>query len=206
MNRKGQSQDYLWQIALTLQHHGIISQVTEEMIRQACDGLRKLAAEEGYGPVEMISSSLTVFIPQPFNRRVSYDTEYVDCGKEYAELVQEYANATMAEWTPDHLTAERIHIREGQCLETIDFDFRGQHFHWQFEADGSDWVQHAFVELMNEFAANHLEGAFFLIYESICTQGVLFYYLPHKAVFDLNTIIEQASERFLDLDAFVEAL
>lgn len=203
---KGQSQDYLWQIALTLQHYGVIAQASEAMLQQASAELRKLDEREDFGPIEMVLNALSIFIPEKPARQVYYDTEYVDCGAEYALLVQEYADATLGEWTPEHLRAQRLHLAPGQCLENIDFDFRGQHFHWQFSSPGSDWVQLAFVEHMDEFTATNLSGDFFYVCDSMCTQGALFYYLPRKAVNDLNAILEQVKERFEDLAAFVAAL
>jgi hypothetical protein len=199
-------QDYLRQIALTLQQYGIVDHVSEEMIQQASDKLRELLAAEEDGPVEMILSVLMVLIPPEPDRCVSYDTEYVEGSEDYARLVLEYANATQSEWTPEHVTSARIQIEEGLVHEVIDFDFRGQHFHWQFEADGSDWVNIAFVDLLEQFTATWLNGEFLLICENMQTQNVLFYYLPHQAVADLTTIMEQIEQECADLAAFVKLL
>ncbi len=203
----GRSQHYLWQMALTLHQGGLITHVTQKVIQQASDELRRLFSHEdmeGEWTVYEVLNVLSLFIAEEPNHCVWYDGERIYDDEDYAHLMQEYADATVGEWIPENLSSARSYEEGGKECDIIDFDFRGIHFHWEFNASGSDWVDPAFLDLVEQFSRTYLEGEFFEV--PTHDQTACFYYLPHRTVASLIIIMEQIEQHFANFDAFVEAL
>ncbi|MBV9228554.1 MAG: hypothetical protein JOZ18_04505 [Chloroflexi bacterium] len=193
------SRDYIWQIALTLQRHGLISHVTEETILRACDRLRQ---EKGVSMTGGVFSVLADFVG---SERVveRFDPEIDNC-KEGAEVIQHYARATAGEWVPAYVFSTLVSNGEDGWTEAIDFDFQGRNFHWQFTTASGDgrqtnWVV-SFYEQLDQFVKGYLKGDFFYprVYEYLAA-----YYLPSQAVSDL-TVIEEEMEVQFGLEGFGE--
>lgn len=202
------SRDILWQIALTLQQSGIVSDLTEEMIQRACERLRQQT--RGISTRGRAFMVLDVWVP-PERLVERFDPELDNCG-EAVQVINHYARATVGEWVPAFVSSMVISQEHG-WTEAIDFDCRGVHFHWQFTTASSDyrgtnWAA-TFYEQLFAFFGEYLEGDFFYtgsLYEDPAPFPE--YYLPRQAVVDLNAIAEQIEEQFgfEGGDAFVASL
>jgi hypothetical protein len=202
------SRDYIWQIALTLQHHRLIPHVTEEMIQHACGRLRQ--QRRGISTRGGVFMLLDLWI-EPDRLVESFDPELDNC-QEAAQAIRHFARATAGEWVPASVSSTVVSQANG-WIGAIDFDFRGTPFHWEFttvsaDGKGTDW-EALFYEQLFEFFHKHLEGEFFYtgsIYED--PSPFPEYYLPRQAVADLSIIAEEIEEHFgfEGFDAFVADL
>lgn len=202
------SRDYIWQIALTLQHYGVIPHLTEEMIQCASERLRQQS--RGISTRGRAFMVLDVWLT-PDRLVGSFDPELDNCA-EAVQVIYHFARATGGEWVPASVSSTVVSRENGQT-EAIDFDFHGTHFHWQFAVASSeyrktDWTGSFYGQLF-AFFHEHLEGDFFYTgshYEDPSPFPT--YYLPRQAVAELNTIADKIEELYgiEDGDAFVADL
>jgi hypothetical protein len=210
------SRDYVWQIALTLQRHQIIPQVSDEIIERACEELREKAGL--FGTQDLRSADLCLEIlhtlmPQDSDRFLSFKTDIEpDNCEEAAQIIRELAQVARGQWEQASISSSTLVDSSAEVTQAIDFDFRGEHFHWEFtiaKRGGRTHWRMSFYTQLDEFLETHLEGAFFALLESIGsfgnTDGC---YLPRPVVTDLNAIQEmiETDFDFEGFDAFIKEL
>ncbi len=201
------SRDYVWQIALTLQHHQIIPQVTDEIIEQACKELRGRKAYV-YTTEGIPIAVLHVLLPSEPDRFVEFDTEIDNCD-EAAQIIRDHARATMGEWVPASVSSSTLVASFARVIQAIDFDFREEHVHWEFtigeNGTGTHWPMDFYMQF-DAFLATHLEGTFFAPF--LGHQGSDGCYLPRPVVANLKAVQEmmEADFDYDGFDAFIKGL
>jgi hypothetical protein len=202
------SRDYLWQIAMTLHHYGVIPPLTQELMDCACDRLRQHS--RGISTRGRVFMVLDIWVA-PDRLVAKFDPEIDNC-QEAVQVISHYARASAGEWVPASVASSVVSQDNGRT-EAIDFEFHSTHFHWQFVTCSpgdkkTDWTT-SFYEQLAEFFQQYLEGEFFYtgsVYED--PSPFPEYYLPRQAVANLNTIAEDIEVQFgfEAGDAFVEDL
>src|SRR5260370_1401479 len=171
------SRDISWQIAVTVQHHGIMSQATEEIIECACDKRRQAQGMASISGVFLILETLL----EPERIVARFDPEIDNCD-EGACILQHFARTTGGEWAAGSIRATSVPCPHDPWRQAIDFAIQGTHLHWEFTIASqsghlTDWAT-TFYERLTRFVDLHLKGMFFAprVYEE-----TLFYYLPRQA-------------------------
>lgn len=202
------SRDYVWQIALTLQRHQIIPQVTTEIIEQACEELR--GKEIGLSRTQDICLEiLQTLMPQDSDRFFSFKTDIEpDNCEEAAQIIRELAQAAPGQWELASISSSTLGDSSTGVTQAIDFDFRGEHFHWKFAIEHGrkwDWRMSFYMQL-DEFLETHLEGTFFALFGS--SGDIDACYLPRPVASDLQAIQEmmEADFDYDGFDAFIKEL
>ncbi len=194
--------EYLERFAQILLRHGIIPQITEEMMRQASEELQRHATSSYLQPrisFACLLEALDPFLTETPERLVWFDAE-MDSDT-YADLIRRFAAATGGEWAPERMEFDVIadkHTNDFQI--TLDVEVRGEVIHGEW-TDSSKWVSEGFLDLIERIAQTHLSGAFVDI--PMHDQTMLFAYLPHPCVRDLQALLDQIEHEYPDFVTFV---
>lgn len=195
--------EYLEHIAQILLQHGIIQEITEEMKRQAGEELQRHATSsylQSWGVSSVcLLEALIHFLPETPQRLVWFDAE-MDAST-YEDLVRRFAAATSGEWSPGQVeysaTADK-NVGDVHC--TLDFDVRGAAIHGEWTTPRLKWVANDFLDLIEHTAQTHLSGEFVTI--PMHDQTMLFAYLPHLCVRDLEALLDLLEHQYPDFVTF----
>ena len=193
--------EYLEHIAQLLLQHGIIPQITEEMMRQAGEELHRHVTSP-YPPWGISSAclleALVPFLTETSERLLWFDAE-MDSDT-YADLVRRFAAATGGEWAPERMEIDVIADKYTNDFQfTLDVEVRGEVIHGEW-TDSSKWAAEGFLDLIERIAQTHLSGAFVDI--PMHDQTMLFAYLPHPCVRDLEALLDLLEHEYPDFVTF----
>jgi hypothetical protein len=172
------------------------ARLIEVLLRHRCttpEHVAKLEEQMAHRPI--LLDRLECLMPE---REVCFDAEFGVMDEDYERLVQLFATATQGEWQP-----EQIRARRGS-LTTIDFQWRGEAFHWEFEGnEHSDYVDPFFYDPLGTFERQHLSGSFASLISSDDQMAHLFY-LPRTAEEEVREVIREIQSRWYEqTEAFI---
>ncbi len=194
--------EYLERIAQIVLQHGIIPQITEEVMRQASEDLHRHATgpylQRWMSPACLLEA-LTPFLADTHERLVWFDAE-MDATT-YVDLVRRFAAATDGEWSPEQVEEDVIADKNRRDFHfTVDLDVRGAAIHGEWTTSSLKWVAEDFLDLIESVAQTHLSGEFVDI--PMHDQTRLFAYLPHPCVQDLQALLDQLEHEYPDFVTF----
>lgn len=143
----------------------------------------------------LLANLLNDWVPE--ERRVIYDYEFYESLYDLDHMVKEFAQATGGEWEPEHLRATRVQENDWNLL--MDFSFKGQAFHWEFERSTEIWECDLAI---HEFARQHLQGNF-VDAVGVPDQCQYYYYLPDGAIIEIRALLQELRRAWPTADELI---